>query len=239
MEMVSYGGLWKRLCMPLTQRTAQILQMDQEGLRQIQWSDGEANTDTGFSRLACQHCLEAWDLIQEAYPEYKDLTLSTKGPDIHASFLKDSTVVATGKIELKSGKSVLIPGSTIGNLDINEPVIFCLRNEAEPRTFHIRYSQYYKCIGDSNTDMFQDRTPRPHVNFQKMLDIGTMADYIHKDKADWVDHYANCAVLRTKAKKPYRSWQDSLTEKIMKAAVEEFIKSTTAEEFAKRKAEPV
>jgi hypothetical protein len=195
--------------------------------------------DTGFSRLAGACCLEAWDHIHEDYPEYKDLTLSTKGPDIHASFLKDSTVVVTGKIELKSGKNVLIPGSTIGNLDINEPVIFCLRNEAEPLTFQVRYSQYYNCIGESNTDMFQDRTPRPHVNFQKMLDVDTMADYIHKDKADWVDHYAKCAVLRTKAKKPYRSWQDYLTEKIMKRALEEFIKGTTVEEFAKRKAELV
>jgi hypothetical protein len=222
--------------MPLTQRTGQLLQMDQEGLRQIQWSDGEANTDTGFSRLACECCLEAWEHIQKDYPEYKDLTLSTKAPDIHVSLLKDSTVVATGKIELKSGKNVLIPGSTIGNLDINEPVIFCLRNELAGR-FHIRYSQYYSCIGESNTDMFQDRTPRPHVNFQKMLDVGTMVDYIHKDKADWVDHYANCAVLRTKSKKPYRSWQDSLSEKIMKIAVESFIKGTTVEEFAKLKAE--
>ena len=233
------AGLWKRLCMPLTQRTAQILQTKEEGLRQIQWSDGEANMDTGFSRLAGACCLEAWNEIKDTCPEYNDLALSFRAPDIHISFSKDSSIVATGKIELKSGKSVLIPGSTIGNLDINEPVIFCLRNEAEPRTFHIRYSQYYNCIGESTTDMFQDRTPRPHVNFQRMFDIQTLVDYAHKEKADWVDHYANSAVLRTKAKKPYRSWQDYLTEKIMKRAVDEFIKGATVEEFAKRKAELV
>ena len=225
--------------MPLTQRTAQILQTKQEGLRQIQWSDGEANTDTGFSRLAGACCVEAWNEIKDTHADYKDLALSFRAPDIHLSFSKDSTVVATGKIELKSGKSVLIPGSTIGNLDINEPVIFCLRNQAEPCTFHIRYSQYYSCIGESNTDMFQDRTPRPHVNFQRMFDIHTLVDYAHKEKADWVDHFANSAVFRTKAKKPYRSWQDYLTEKIMKRGVDEFIKGTTVEEFAKRKAELV
>ena len=227
--------LWETVSMPLTQRTAQIIHNTLSDLQQIKWTDGEANTDSGFSRLACVKCQEAWEEIKESFPEHKDLSVVCKSPDINVIFSRESTIVASGKIELKSGKGKgLIPGSTIGGLDINEPVIFCLRNESES-TFAIRYSQYHNCIGESNTDMFQDRTPRPHVNFSKMAEVSTAVEYIHKEKSDWVEHYAKCALFRTKAKKPYKSWQDNMTEKLL----ELFIKETSVEEFARRKAELV
>jgi len=247
---IDYSKLWEKICMPLTQRTAQILDTKQKKLQEIVWTDSEANMDSGFSKLGCMCCVKAFDDIKKEYPEYNNLSLKCRIPDINILFYKNSegsesdvgstsectsNIIATGKIELKSGKGKgLIPGSTIGSLNINEPVIFCLRNESN---YTFRYNQYYNCIGESNTDMFQDRTPRPHVNFQKMTDINTPIKYIHKEKSDWVEHYANCAFVRIKSNKPYKSWQDYLTEKIKKLSIKEFIKETSIEEFAKLKSE--
>lgn len=223
-------GLWETVCMPLTQRTAQILATKQKELAEIRWTDGEANTDSGFSKLACGSCEEAWVGVKEEFPEYSHLSLTCSPPDINLRFTAESIVTSTsGKIELKSGKGTCIPGSTIGSLNINEPVIFCLRNDSA--SFAFRYSQYYTCMGESNTDMFQDRTPRPHVNFQNMADINTPVAYTHKEKTAWVEHYAKCALFRTKTK-THRSWQDTLTATIIRL----FIKETSVEEFARLKA---
>lgn len=225
--------LFQKVCMPLTQKTAQILDTKKEELQNVKWTDGESNTDSGFSKLACLCCEEAWNAIKGDFPEVNDLSLRFEIPDINITFMRDGNIIASGKIELKSGKGKgCIPGSTIGNLDINEPVIFCLRNESD-NTFEFRYSQYHSCIGESNTDKFQDRTPRPQVNFQNMTEINTSVEYIHKEKGDWVEHYAKCALLRTKAKTPYSSWQDYLVAKIIKF----FIKETSVEEFARLKSE--
>ena len=225
-------NVWKGTRMLLSQRTAQIIYSKDAELRGITWTDGEANTDSGFSKLACASTIEAWNNIKEKYPNYKNVSITCESPDVTIRFWKDSGLLASGKIELKSGKGKVIPGSTIGNLDMNEPVIFCLRNESDG-TFQIRYGQYHNCIGETDTDLFQDRTPRPQVNFQKMTDIGTALEYIHKEKSDWVEHYASCALLRTKASKPYKSWQDYLTASIIKL----FIKGTSIEEFARLKSE--
>jgi hypothetical protein len=232
---VDYSKLWQQICMLLTQRTAQILHTKQIELHEIQWTNCEANIDSGFSRIGCVCCKEAFDEIKEEYSEYNNLTLKFEIPDINILFYKDSKIIASGKIELKSGKGKgLIPGSTIGTLNINEPVIFCLKNKSK-NSFDFRYSQYHNCIGESNTDMFQDRTPRPRVNFKKMTDINTLIKYIHKEKSDWVEHYAECALFRTKANKPYKSWQDNLIEKIKNLSINEFINETSIEDFTKLK----
>lgn len=231
--MQSQEKFLKDVYMPLTQRTAQILQKKQIELAKIKWTDGESNTDSEFSRLACDSCEEAWNDIKEGYPDFKDLPLEFQIPDINIILSKDGKPLAVGKIELKSSKgNGIIPGSTIGKLDINQPVIFCLRDESAG-TFEFRYSQYHNCIGESNTDTFQDRKPRPHVNFQKMTDINSNHVYIYKEKGNWVEHYAKCALLRTKEHKRYKSWQDTLTARI----IELFIKETSIEDFAKRKLE--
>ena len=230
--------------MPLTQRTAQILQTKQKELDKIKWTDYEANIDSDFSKLGCECCKEAYNDIKKKYIEYVDINIEAQFPDINISFYKDSNIILTGKIELKSGKGKgLIPGSTIGTLNINEPVIFCLRNESK-KTFEIRYDQYYNCIGESQTDMFQDRTPRPHVNFQKMKNIDIPISYIHKEKNDWINHYAECALYRinnnkndktSKTGKSNKSWQDDLIKKIKILCINDFIKETSLEEFTKLK----
>jgi hypothetical protein len=231
--MHSLDTFWKKICMPLTQRTAQRLHTNQRELMEIKWTEGEANIDTAFSMVGCMCCQEAWNELKEEYPEYKDFSLRFEIPDINVMFLKDDKHIMCGKIELKSSKGIgLIPGSTIGNLDINQPIIFCLRNECE-RTFEIRYGQYHHCIGESKMDKFQDRTPRPFVNFHKMTTIHCPLEYIQKEKNDWIEHYAKCALFRTKSNElcKYKSWQDHLTSTIIKL----FIKETSIEDFAKLK----
>lgn len=222
--------------MPLTQRIAQILSTKQRELRELKWTDGESNTDSGFSKLGCECSEQAWNDIKGSYPEYKDITLRFNSPDINITISIDSNHIIYVKIELKSGKAEIIPGSTIGKLDINQPTIFCLRKEGPEQTFEIRYSQYHSCIGEKDTDMFQDRTPRPFVNFNKMTCIDTPIEYIEKEKGDWVKHYAECALNRIK-KNITSSWQDDLTKNMAKKVVEDFIKNTSVEEFAKRKSE--
>jgi hypothetical protein len=234
-SLFDYSLLWEKICMLLTQLTAQILNTKQKELQKIQWNDCESNLDSGFSKLGCSCCEKAFDDIKKEYPEYNNLTLICKIPDINISFYKNLKIVASGKIELKSGKGIgCIPGSTIGTLNINAPIIFCLKKEKN-NIFEFRYDQYYNCIGESETDMFQDRTPRPKVNFKKMTTIDTSIKYIHKEKYDWIDHYAECALFRIKENKLRKSWQDTLTEKIKNIAIKKFIQETSIEEFTKLK----
>lgn len=222
-------SLSKDVLMQLTQKTVQILSSKQGDLRMIKWSDGESNTDTGYSLLACACCKEAWESIKTIKsPQYKDWTVECFIPDINIVFSNAGKPIATAKIELKSCKGVIVPGSTIGKLDINEPVIYCFRRDGE---YEIRYQQYHACMGESKYDLFQDRTPRPAVNFSKMVDGSVALSYVEKDKGHWVKHYADCALERLRSAKG-GSWQDDLVKTIL----DSFVSQTSVEEFANRKA---
>lgn len=228
-SLVKYTDLWNNICMSLTQETAKILNTKQTELKNIQWSVGEANTDSEFSKLACKCCVEAFNIIKIEKTELNNLSLECNIPDINIKFIKNSKIIARGKIELKSGKHQIIPGSTIGKFDINTPVIFCFKNEIQKK-FEFRYGQYFNCIGESDTDTFQDRTPRPKINFLKMTDINVSNEYIHREKSNWTEHYANCAVRRIN-NNINKSWQDSMINDIKKLFIQEFIKKTSVDEF--------
>ena len=224
--------LWKTVSMRLTQRTAKILNTRQEDLRAIAWANGEANLDSELSHLACRVCVEAWDDIKVEFPEYQDLSLKATDPDVTLEFLRGLVSVFKAKIELKSGKGMSIPGSTIGKLDVNIPVI-CVRRDADG-LFVVGYQQYHALIGETDHDLFQDRTPRPHVNFTKMADPNITLQYIEKEKGDWINHFAECAVNRIHSPMyKDQSWQDDLTRKI----IDEFIKRTSVDYFVARKTE--
>jgi hypothetical protein len=225
-------NLIKDVIMPLAQKTTQLLSQKTQILMQIKWTEGEANTDTEYSKLACETCEEAWIQIQPSYPQYQQVTLKATHPDINLTFLENTAIVAKAKIELKSTKSKngFMPGSTIGKLDMNEPVIFCLRNDTNT-IFNFRYAQYYNCIGESSYDMFQDRTPRPAINFHKMATPDTPLPYVEKEKGVWIPHYAECALRRIQEPK-YKSWQDDLVKEILK----EYIKNTSVNDFVEAKA---
>jgi hypothetical protein len=86
-------------------------------------------------------------------------------------------------------------------------------------------------MGETKYDLFQDRTPRPAVNFNKMVDGSTTVPYVKKEKGDWGIHYAECALERL-VSAPKHSWQDDL----VKTLLDLYVQRTTVEEFMERKA---
>lgn len=186
------------------------LNENQESLALCKWTDGESNTDTDYSVLACKYAEEGWLSIKVLYPEMKEIDMEAKIPDVHCIFSKDGIKVSENKIELKSSKSVIIPGSTIGKLDINQALIYCYRGEK----YEVKCGQYHTAMGSSDIDLFQDRTPRPQLNFSKLC----MDKYVEKKKEDWIPHYGKCAVNRL-IKNISNSWQDSLTKSIILEAI--------------------
>jgi hypothetical protein len=192
----------------------------QEQLLQCKWTDGESNTDTDFSELACKIAEDSWELVKQ-YFSIPGITMTASKPDIICTFSKNEKEikVSKNKIELKSSKNNVMPGSTIGKLDINEPLIYCLRTKNNEKPYEIRYGQYHTAMGESNTDLFQDRTPRPQINFTKLSTYQTKLTYSSKTKDEWILHYAKCAVHRIKNDAP-PSWQDTLTKNIIYEALQ-------------------
>jgi hypothetical protein len=221
----------------LAQKTAQIIAKNQEALGKVKWTDGEANTESGFSAIACRCCVEAWDSVKGLFPDLAHLSLTADSPDVTITLWNGAEMFAKGKIELKSGKANAIPGSTILSLDINQPVIFCRRYEAKKtgkKTFVIRYGQYHASFGESEYDTFQNRSPRPIVNFLKMMDVDTPVVFTEKEKNDWISHYAACALNRL-VPLPDGAVRDTWQEDLVNAIIKEFVKRTSVEEFSRRK----
>ena len=105
-----------------------------------------------------------------------------------------------------------MPGSTIGKLDVNQPLIFCNR-----KTYEVRCGQYHTAMGGTDIDLFQDRTPRPSLNFTKLSTHPL--EYTVKEKDAWISHYGKCAVNRlNRSVQP--SWQDTLTKSILYEALQ-------------------
>ncbi len=199
-----------KLLLELAFETTSLLNTKKKELHQCKWTDGESNTDTDFSTLACQCAEEAWKTLQQKYSF--QIKLKAVIPDINCTFEKDGTLIQVPlhKIELKSSKTNVIPGSTIGKLDINQPLIFCNR-----KNYEVRCGQYHTAMGESDIDLFQDRTPRPSLNFTKL----SKHEYTVKTKDAWISHYGKCAVNRlNQSVSP--SWQDTLTKSILYEALQ-------------------
>lgn len=205
--------------------TTKILNDSQNELRNVRWCDGEANLDSDYSRLACRACRTAWEKISTD----KSIKIECKIPDILIKFTLSNGKTIQKKIELKSSNYTQMSGSTIKKLNINQLMIYCLRPRNKNGIYRVRCSQYHTAMGSSAIDKFQDRTPRPKINFDKM--DTTVKKFITKRKDDWVNHYADCALKRiTNARCP-RSWQDDMIKKIKNKVLNDFIKNTTTEEF--------
>jgi hypothetical protein len=213
----------------LTKRVTALLNGKQAELHAIKWTDGEANIDTGFSALAGKCYTEAWEAMRQEDPRYTDIRLEVSGPDVKYKFIVGQTTISE-KTELKSGMTKTIPGSTIGKLNINQAMIFCLRPTAPSTTYQCRYSQYHTAMGGSEYETFQDRTPRPLINFDKMHTSSVTVDYVEKEKGAWIPHYAACALNRVK--EHYNSWQESLTQYI----IDEYLKRSQPESILARRA---
>lgn len=151
--------------------TTKILMNKQEKLQKIKWNSGEANLDSEYSQLACNCCYEAWNIIKTLNPELNTLIMICVIPDITITFTWLDGSQVNKKIELKSSKNVKMPGSTIKKLDINQPLIFCLRpknktigTQLKPTNiqnndnlYRIKCSQYHTAMSENNNDLFQDR----------------------------------------------------------------------------------
>jgi hypothetical protein len=219
-----------------TQLTVQQLETQQERLRSCKWTDGESNTESDYSRLSCECALRSWITVQLEYPELGDVAFQATSPDITCVFLFTNGQTLKNKIELKTSLGTLMPGSTIGKLNINQCMIYCLRPNSDTDSFKFRYSQYYNAMGESDTEIFQDRTPRPMINFNKMLESGSTLTYTEKQKDAWIERYASCAHnrIKTGVKVTY-SWQDDLVKELKRITITEFIKTTSMEDFAQMK----
>lgn len=194
----------------------------QEELKMCKWTDGEANTDTDFSVLACKCAEEAWICVKQRYPLLIMITATVSIPDIVFTFSKNGEIieVPTNKIELKSSKRRIMPGSTIGKLDINQPLIYCYRPKNTDNPYDIRYGQYHTAMEENDIDLFQDRTPRPQLNFTKLFPSShNELIYSNKKRDEWISHYGKCAVNRLNQNVSY-SWQDTLTKSILYEALQ-------------------
>ena len=211
-----------QLLLELAGLTTTILNDKQSQLQQCKWTEGESNLDTDFSKLACKCAEEAWICIKQHYPLLNMITMSASIPDINCVFSKNGKTIKVpkNKIELKSSKSHVMPGSTIGKLNINQPLIYCYRPKNADALYEIRYGQYHTAMGESDIDLFQDRTPRPQLNFTKLFPSSQIdVIYSNKKKDVWISHYGKCAVNRLNRYVSY-SWQDSLTKSILYEALQ-------------------
>jgi hypothetical protein len=227
----NYSQITKSIVYKLGIETTKKINERQDKLKSITWNDGESNLDTEYSKLACECCKIVWYEMKRKYPEYSEIEIICEIPDINITFIYPSGKKKQ-KIELKSSKSKKMPGSTIKKLDINQMLIYCLRPSNASDPYIVRCSQYHNAMGESDTDLFQDRTPRPFINFEKMSDVDNIVPFIAKDKNDWIEHYAKCALKRIEETTMcQKSWQDDMIEILKKEIINDYIINTSEQQF--------
>ena len=227
-----YLQINKSIIYELGIETTKKLIESQDKLKSIKWNDGESNLDTEYSKLACECCKSSWDAMKIKYPEHSETEITCKIPDINITFIYPNGRKLKHKIELKSSKSKKMPGSTIRKLDINQTLIYCLRPSINEEPYKLRCSQYYYAMGENETDLFQDRTPRPFINFDKMNDVNNIIPFVSRYKSDWINHYAESALKRIEETTiGQKSWQDDLVKKIKNKIIEDYIRNTSEQQF--------
>ena len=228
----NYQQITKSIIYELGIETTKKLNERQDKLESIIWNEGEANLDTEFSKLACDCCIMSWDKMKIKYSEYNDIDIICEIHDINIIFKYPDGTKSKDKIELKSSKSKKMPGSTIQKLDINQILIYCLRPSIASERYIVRCSQYYNAMGERDTDLFQDRTPRPPINFQKMNEADNIVPFVTKDKNDWTEHYADCALKRIeKTTMCQKSWQDDMVKIMKKKIIDDYVRNTSKQQF--------
>ena len=216
--------------------TTKLLNERQGDLENINWQNGEANIDTEYSKLACDVCTIAWNRMKQKNSKYTEIDITCIIPDINITFIYSDKRKSKHKIELKSSKSKKMPGSTIKKLDINQTLIYCLRPNTNSEQYKLKCSQYHSAMGYSDIDLFQDRTPRPFLNFEKMNEIDNILPFEKKDKNCWIEHYAKCGLKRIdNSISCHQSWQDDMIKIIKKNILDEYIRNTTEEQFQRDK----
>ena len=166
------------------------------------------------------------------YPEYSEIEITCIIPDINIRFKYPDGIELKDKIELKSSKGKRMPGSTIQKLDINQTLIYCLRPSIASEPYKLRCSQYYYAMGESDIDLFQDRTPRPFINFEKMNEVDNTVPFVTKNKSVWTEHYAKCALKRIEETTIcQKSWQDDMIKIMKNKIIEDYVRNTSDQQF--------
>lgn len=229
MQRKEYEQYIDNTLMPkLARKTASKLANSQHELQLCKWTDGESNTDTDFSILAGEKTSESFIEIIRNNDNFNDkINIDIQSPDVNICFnLSEYKSPIKRKIELKSayceiGNDAIIPGSTIGKLDINTWLIFVLRKNNQE--FDVRYGRYYKGIKVTKNELFQDRTPRPKLLFSNYQKVEETPDtqIVEKDEA-WINKYAESAINRIINQSPFKnsSWQDDLVIEILRMVLE-------------------
>ena len=194
----------------LTFSTSRLLSSAHEELNLLKWTDLESNIDRDFSNLAKKYCLKAFENFKIKYK----IKLSISVPDLILDFFIEGKSYSK-KIELKSTKSTSgrLRGSMIKSLDPNVWTIICKRNGDK---FSIRCGRYYLGMEFSTHEKFQDRSPRPSLNFNRFqkFDEKPITTLTNKSNAFWKS-YALSALTRVLDPKQH-SWQDDLVKEIIK-----------------------
>lgn len=227
MNNISLEDYLDNTLMPkLVQETAKLLNQSQDQLKQIQWTVGEANTDKQFSLLAGQKAQQAFNEVHSQSQSNFPIAIQTTTPDLKIKFIvhnpNQKSKTYSRKIELKSGTTRIIPGSTIRKLDLNCWVIFVLR-QADNSQFSFRYGRYHKGLLIKDTDLFQDRTPRPSLKWDNYQTINEQPDISKvENNKEWISRYAKAAIYRVFYASGLKlSWQDDLVKLIIKYVLED------------------
>tara|TARA_B100001093_G_scaffold519766_1_gene610353 strand:- start:2586 stop:3326 length:741 start_codon:yes stop_codon:yes gene_type:complete len=232
MSESKYPQITKSIIYKLGIETTKKINERQFKLKSITWNDGESNLDTEYSKLACDCCIMAWNEMKIKYSDYSEIEINCEIPDINITFVYPSGKKLKDKIELKSSKRKKMPGSTIKKLDINQTLIYCLRPSIASEPYKVRCSQYYNAMGESDTDLFQDRTPRPIINFEKMNEVDNKSQFVTRDKNDWIEHYAKCSLKRIESTTMCQnSWQDDMVKIMKKIIIDDYVINTSEQQF--------
>jgi hypothetical protein len=196
----------------LTQETCKLLNTKKNELLKLNWQTGESNTDIDFSNLSKKCCEIAFSNINDI----NELKLKISVPDLKLEFIYNKNTYYK-KIELKSTKSInsKIPGSMIKSLDPNTWTIMCYRAQKENEV-EVRYGRYFIGMEVSPFEKFQDRSPRPSLNFIKFQKYNETPKISTTSisKNFWKD-YAKAAIKRILEPQQH-SWQDDLVKEIIK-----------------------
>jgi len=206
--------------MILAIETAKLLETEeaQKELKKIVWQINEANTDKGFSDVASLYCEQAWLVLRDQHLQLRDITMTAVGPDINCTFTIDDEIISKKKIELKSSKSREILGSTSSKLNVNQPVIWCLRYVDTRIPCEIRCGQYHTAMSKSDFLRFQDRTPRVPIEFDQLPLLSSydssQIPYSEESNTGWIKKFALSALNRLESPS-YKSWQEKLIRDIL------------------------
>ena len=220
----------------LAQNVTYRLNREQYNLRKIIWTNGESNLDTEYSKITCRIAEEEWKKICTEIPFFGNVVMEAKHPDVTCTFRIDSSddmICLPQKIELKSSMKSSIPGSTSRSLEVDIPIIYCLRPDPKRKvlsdlnSFQFVCGQYIDSMFESTQyDIFQDRSPRPRISVKSLQKVCrqefTEATFPFDD---YILHLAKCSMRRIHIlhrKQVKTSWQDNLVENILKLSLHMF-----------------